>query len=116
MKHFEDLWQDAESIENDTDVSSILLELTAKVGMLDNNLPIEGKLEIFGEVLYSLAKLSKAQNLNAYKALRKSIVKRLVNYKWDLDNKYIASSLFEAILIIISSSPFVNLPSDLKHS
>lgn len=77
MKHFEDLWTESESMENDSDEESIILELSNKIELLKINNEILNE-EVFGEVLYTLTKLSKIKNVNVYKALRKAIVKRLV--------------------------------------
>lgn len=77
MKHFEELWTEAESIEDGNDEESVILELINKIELLKikNDLITE---ETFGEVLYTLTKLSKIKDVNVYKALRKAVVKRLV--------------------------------------
>lgn len=88
IKHFEDLWNEAELIAQDDVINStssqILDELISKLSLYrafemneklisSYNLD-ELKEKCFGEILFAFTKLSSKDNINAYSAL-KNIIK-----------------------------------------
>jgi len=86
IKHFEQLWEDAEKINaeiNDgTPVTALVEELIQKLGVyriLDQNdkVPADEKIKLkshlFGKILVLLTNLSLKDNINVYASLNNSI-------------------------------------------
>jgi|688.fasta_scaffold1546485_1 hypothetical protein len=72
MKHFEKVWEEAELIDpsnSEEAISSLLLKINLYRALLDKDK--ESKEQLFGEILFDLAKLSKSENINVYKCLNK---------------------------------------------
>ena len=68
MKHFENVWEEAELIDNSNSeeaISSAILKLNLYKSLSDK----ESKEHLFGEILFDLAKLSKSENINVFKCL-----------------------------------------------
>lgn len=72
MKHFENLWEEAESI-NDSDLESAINELVLKCQLLSSINDEESFNILYGDILFTLTKISKIKNINVYKYLLKSI-------------------------------------------
>lgn len=78
MKHFENVWEEAELIDPSTTeeaISSAVLKLNLYSSLSDK----ESKEHLFGEILFDLAKISKAENINVFKCLNK-INKQKIQY------------------------------------
>ncbi|MCZ2224458.1 MAG: hypothetical protein LC122_12615 [Chitinophagales bacterium] len=80
MKHFQELWVDAENCEPLDTQENIIKEIKIKIELYDSikHLDDKTKEQALGELLYSIAKLSKTDNINVYTGLRSAIVKRLI--------------------------------------
>lgn len=69
--HFEDVWEEAESIDllsSEQAIDSAVLKLNLYKSLLDKDKELKEKL--FGEILFDLTKLSKSENINVYKCLK----------------------------------------------
>lgn len=83
-KHFEDLWNDCETLHGAKSLSidSILDETILKINLYKSfnaiDIPIEEKQKLkshtFGEILFSLSVLSNSENINVYKALYSALI------------------------------------------
>lgn len=72
-KHFEHLWEEAENFEPSLDSKENIREFLLKAQLIESIKDKESFNILFGEILYSLAKISKCENINVYKALNNAI-------------------------------------------
>jgi hypothetical protein len=76
MKHFEQLWEEAELVAAQYYVDKSSIEdigYSAIAIGCDDSLSIEEKEELLGKVIFGLCLLSKKFNINSYTALRSAI-------------------------------------------
>lgn len=76
-KHFENLWEDAENISNDTSDEAIK-EFLLKANLLNNNLDQASFNYLYGEILFAMAKISKSKNINVFKELNTIIKSKVI--------------------------------------
>lgn len=80
--HFEDLWESCENLNKNDDTLSKIKELNSKIKLfefiaLKKNEMIEQDYNTaigsaFGEILFTLTKISLKENINVFKQLKKS--------------------------------------------
>lgn len=81
MKHFENLWEDAESLDTNLNKEEILDEIKGIISDYDRNIKCKFSPEThkelssrnFGRILFYIAQLSKFENINVYETLMKEI-------------------------------------------
>lgn len=80
MMHFEELWEKCESMHSDVNTGIVLNEILAKISLYKsinqassnkeyNEELARSKSKIMGEILWSITKLSVADNINVFKSL-----------------------------------------------
>lgn len=73
MKHFENLWEESESVASKAIMDSKNELIDSISNLLNDYKKIENestKLRKYGEILFKLSKLSSIDNINVYKALQ----------------------------------------------
>ena len=80
MKHFEEIYEDAEKLSENVDTVSsnyfqCLIEDLELLESLMNTSTSARQQEIFGDILFSLCAISKKLNINAYEALQNAMNK-----------------------------------------
>ena len=77
MKHFEDIWNEAEAVASKFPEQTQLAELTQQIKAEIDKLPtvttLEEQAEIIGAVLFSICDITRQLNMNSAAALQNSI-------------------------------------------
>ena len=88
MMHFEELWENCEKLYNDcnkNEVQSLIDELLIKINLykavdqkseLSNDKTIKSR--FYGEILLSLTKISKLDDINVFEALMSAYQERII--------------------------------------
>jgi len=72
FQHMEELWDQAESLSPDSNIDSILNEVSIIVEKLKGK-PEEVTVEFYGHLLFLMCSISKKLSINSYVALKQSI-------------------------------------------